>query len=73
MKEILEQTKEYDSEDRRRLIVDLLRQQRHSGVKSDVAIEFCTLIDLANGVIIGSGVCPQCHGFLGRQDDYVGL
>lgn len=70
---ILEQTKEYNPEERRRLILDLLRQQRHSGVKSDVAREFCTLIDLTNGVMIGSGICPVCHSFMGRQDDYVEL
>jgi len=70
---ILEQTKEYSPEDRRRLIIDLLRQQRHSGVKSDIAREFCTLIDLTNGVLIGSGECPHCKHFMGRQDDYVEL
>lgn len=70
---ILEITKEYDREERRRLIIDLLRQQRHAGVKSDIAKEFCTLIDLTNGILIGNGECPRCHSFLGRQDDYVEL
>ena len=73
MKEILEHTKEYNSEDRRRLILELLRQQRHAGVKSDIAREFCTLIDLTNGILIGNGECPKCHSFMGRQDDYVEL
>lgn len=70
---ILEITEEYDTEQRRLLIIDLLRQQKRKGVKSDVSREFCTLIDLTNGVLVGNGTCPHCEHFIGRQDDYVEL
>lgn len=69
--EIIKITEEFDRESRRLLIVDLLRQQRHSYTKKPEAIkEFCTLIDLQTGVIAGSGVCPHCQGFLGRLDEF---
>lgn len=30
-----------------------------------------TLIDLKNMRIVGSGICPHCHGWIGRNDDYL--
>ena len=70
-KDIITATEEYDQEERRLLIIDLLGQQRHSFVKKPEAVrEYCTLIDLSTGVIAGSGVCPQCNGFLGRLDEF---
>lgn len=69
--EIIKITKDYNHEERRLLIVDLLRQQRHSYKKKPEAIkEFCTLIDLQAGVIAGSGICPHCSGFMGRLDEF---
>lgn len=71
MKEILKKTKKLSSEERRLLIVDLLRQQKRETGDEPVARDFCTLIDLSTGIIAGSGICPICHGFMGRQDDYI--
>ena len=67
---ITKETKEFDTEDRRLLIVDLLRQQRQSfkGEREDFIQEHCTLIDLSTGVIVGSGICGECNGFMGRLD-----
>lgn len=69
--EIIKITQNLTQEDRRLLIVDLLRQQRHSYTKKPEAIkEFCTLIDLQTGVMAGSGVCPICNSFMGRLDEF---
>lgn len=70
-KSIIAKTKELTQEERRLLIVDIIRQQRHSyPSRPDCVPEFCTLIDLQTGIIAGSGICPKCEGFLGRLEEF---
>lgn len=71
MKEIISKAEQLHHEDRRQLILKLLRMQRHELTDAVPLRENCTLIDLSTGIIAGSGICPLCEGFMGRQDDYV--
>jgi hypothetical protein len=61
-----------DKEERRVLIVNLLAQQRkkYKGKKQNYIRDFTTLIDLSTGLIVGSGVCPACKGWLGRAEHH---
>ncbi len=70
MKDILKQTAKLNSEDRRLLIVALLAQQRRKVNLDgrDYVREFCSLIDLSTGVVVGSGWCEKCQGTLGRGE-----
>ena len=65
--------KELEREERRLLIIDLLSQQKKSfGSRlPSPNKDMCTLIDLETGTIAGSGICPICHGFMGRVDGYL--
>lgn len=70
--DILKITNKYSKEDRRLLIISLLQQQRkkYRGKRKDYIRDFCSLIDLQNGLIVGSGICPHCTGWIGRADSY---
>lgn len=69
--ELLKKAESLDIEDRRILIVNLLAQQRRiSGKEKDEFVrEYCTLIDLSTGIVVGSGICPHCNGWIGRISD----
>lgn len=70
---ITDQIHDWDSEDRRLLLIAILTQQRSTfkGNKNDYIREHCTLIDLSTGLLVGSGICPKCNGWLGRMDSDV--
>lgn len=78
MKRILEKTIGYDPEKRKDLIVGLLAQQRECWENNDNKIAYAdlwnhdewTLLNLRNGLIKGSNLCPHCDGFLGRADEF---
>jgi hypothetical protein len=59
------------SKGRQELILKLLRQQGRLSDYSNKELENCTLVDLRKGIIVGSSVCPTCHGWLGRDVDYL--
>lgn len=75
---ILQTTKEYDVEERKDLIVALIAQQRRAWENNENKIAYAdlwnwdewTLINLRNGLIGGSNICPHCNGFLGRLDEF---
>lgn len=53
------------------LIFELLRQQKRKSGSVKPNRDYCTLIDIRNGHIAGSGTCPHCNGWIGRADGYV--
>ncbi len=56
---------------RQDLILKLLRQQKRLAENEPIDRDNCTLIDLQRGVIVGSGICPECRGWIGRAPDYL--
>lgn len=67
--EILAITSDLTPKQRKHLIVELLIQQRTLSDHTPIDRDDCTLIDLKNGLIVGSGICPQCRGWIGRADE----
>lgn len=53
-------------------IVTILRLQRrkYKGRRQDYNRDMCSLIDLKTGLIVGSGIDPNTHGWLGRAEYY---
>lgn len=53
-------------------IVDIMRIQRkkYKGKRQNYNKDMCSLIDLKTGLIVGSGICGRCHGFMGRAEFY---
>jgi hypothetical protein len=50
---------------------NLMQQRRkYKGKRKDYDRDMCSLIDLQKGLIVGSGICPACRGWLGRADAY---
>jgi hypothetical protein len=57
------------TEQRAKLIFDLLQEQRRALGDKTCDCEHATLLCLKHGVIKGSEICPHCHGWLGRVTD----
>jgi hypothetical protein len=53
-------------------IISLLTSQRkkYKGKRKDYDRDMCSLIDIKKGLIVGSGICPSCSGWVGRADAY---
>lgn len=53
-------------------LVILLTKQRkkYKGKRKNYDRNSCSLIDLKKGLIVGSGICGHCHGWVGRADIY---
>jgi len=47
-----------------------IQRKKYKGLRKDYDRDACSLIDLKNGLIVGSGICPDCRGWLGRADTY---
>lgn len=45
-----------------------IQRKKYDGDKKDYDKDFCSLIDLKNGLIVGSGICPSCRGWIGRAE-----
>lgn len=69
-KEFIAMATELTVEERTRVIIELLREQRRIS-DSEPSKKNLTLIDLKRGVIAGSERCPICEGFLGRSPEYL--
>jgi len=54
-----------------RIQKNLMQQRRkYKGKRKDYDRDMCSLIDLQKGLIVGSGICGHCHGFMGRAEMY---
>ena len=54
-------------------IFGLLHQQKKLSKYEPCEKDNCTLIDIRKGLIVGSGICVHCHGWVGRADGYAEL
>ena len=46
----------------------MLQRKKYKGRRQLYNKDKCVLIDLKTGVIAGSGICPHCHGWIGRTE-----
>jgi hypothetical protein len=67
---LIEQSVSFTDLERAWLILNLHIQQKQLSKYQPCEIENCTLMDIRKGLIVGSGKCPHCHGFIGRADKY---
>jgi hypothetical protein len=68
---IADMCEELKPEGRQNLLLKLLRQQKRLAVSEPIDKDNCSLIDLRRGAIVGSGICPECRGWIGRAPDYL--
>ena len=67
---ILDMCEELSPQGRQNLILNLLRQQKRlSFMQPDM--KNLTMIDLRNGIIAGSNICPNCSGHMARGEEYI--
>lgn len=49
--------------------LDMMSQRKkYRGKIKNYEREQCSLIDVKRGLIVGSGICPHCNGWMGRAE-----
>lgn len=71
LKQMAKLDKLLTTDDRAKHFLRTMTSQRKHGREITPSRDQCTLVDMKNARMVGSGICPKCHGWLGRSPDYV--